>query len=160
MMAAPYNVLEVSRYAIEYSNKKNYGISNLKLQKILYFIQAYFLVEASKKCFKEKIEAWNFGPVVPEVYREYKRFGGTNIPTMTSKLEFYNMWDVKRVPYGEITISDEDKKLIDDVIDHFSEYSATDLVKLTHHQAPWKNAYSPYENNEITTESIEEYFSE
>ena len=38
-----YNALDVSRYIINYSNDKNYGISNLKLQKILYFVQAYFL---------------------------------------------------------------------------------------------------------------------
>lgn len=54
-----YNVLDVCRYVINYSNDKDYGISNLKLQKILYFIQAYFLISANKKCFEEKIEAWD-----------------------------------------------------------------------------------------------------
>lgn len=40
-----YNALDVSQYVIKYSNEQDYGISNLKLQKILYFIQAYFLIE-------------------------------------------------------------------------------------------------------------------
>ena len=39
-----YDVLEVCRHVINYSNEKEYGISNLKLQKVLYFIQSYFLI--------------------------------------------------------------------------------------------------------------------
>ena len=49
------------------------------MQKILYFIQAEFLVSENEPCFYEEIEAWNFGPVVPEVYHVYKIFGGSNI---------------------------------------------------------------------------------
>ena len=63
-----YSVLDVAKYVIFYSNEKKYDISNLKLQKILYFIQAEFLVSENEPCFYEEIEAWNFGPVVPEVY--------------------------------------------------------------------------------------------
>ena len=61
-----YNVLDICRYVIKYSNEKKYGVSNLKLQKLLYFIQAYFIIKNNDNapCFKEKIEAWNFGPVV------------------------------------------------------------------------------------------------
>lgn len=46
-----YNVLDISRYIINYSNDCNYIISNLKLQKLLYFIQVYFLIEAKKTLF-------------------------------------------------------------------------------------------------------------
>ena len=54
-----YKVLDVCKYVIDYSNEKEYGISNLKLQKILYFIQAYFLIkQPSRCCFDDKIEAW------------------------------------------------------------------------------------------------------
>lgn len=52
-----YKVLDVCRYVIDYSNEKEYGISNLKLQKILYFIQAYFLIkQPSRCCFDDRIE--------------------------------------------------------------------------------------------------------
>ena len=65
-----HSALDVARYIINYSNKKDYHISNLKLQKLLYFTQAYYLAftDSHKPCFPERIEAWNFGPVVPEVY--------------------------------------------------------------------------------------------
>ena len=71
-----YNVLGVSRYIINYCNENYYLISNLKLQKILYFVQAFFLEAKNEECFREEIEAWDFGPVVPEVYREYRKYGG------------------------------------------------------------------------------------
>ena len=77
-----YNVLDICRHVINFSNDKDYGISNLKLQKVLYFIQAYFLISTNEKCFKERIEAWDFGPVVPEAYREYKQFGSGDIPSI------------------------------------------------------------------------------
>ena len=155
-----YNVLDVCRYVINYSNDKDYGISNLKLQKILYFIQAYFLISANKKCFEEKIEAWDFGPVVPEAYREYKQFGSGDIPTVTSIVDFNedNIWDSTVWQYKDDIITPADKLLIKAVVDRFSAHSATDLVYITHHQAPWRDAYQRGRNNEITIKAIKEYF--
>ena len=44
-------------------------------------------------------------------------------------------------------------------MDRFAEYSATDLVSITHNQSPWKDTYVPHMNNEITTDAIKEYFN-
>lgn len=69
------DTLNVARYIINYSNQEKYGISNLRLQKLLYFVQAYYLISSGNPCFGDRIEAWDFGPVVPVVYHEFKRFG-------------------------------------------------------------------------------------
>lgn len=155
-----YDVLDISRYIISYSNKMDYGISNLKLQKVLYFVQAYFLIQTGHPCFKDKIEAWDFGPVVPKAYGEYKQYGCGDIPTTKSfiMIDKDNIWNSKRVEFKEIAISDDDKSLIDKVIDKFSDYSATDMVELTQHQTPWIDAISS-QSNEIKNESIFEYFN-
>lgn len=146
-----YDVLDVCHYIIDYSNKKDYGISNLKLQKILYFVQAYFLInEPSRLCFDDKIEAWNFGPVVPRAYRAYKQFAGCDIPSI-ARIKGANK---------NTNITDEDKELINAVIDKFADYSATDLVDLTHKQSPWIDAYASRINGEITPEAIKEYFDD
>ena len=157
-----YNVIDVCRHIINYSNEKEYGISNLKLQKLLYFTQAYFLLTKQEACFGEKIEAWDLGPVVPVAYREYKQFGNGNIPTITYVIEkdLDNIWNSKVIPYYDVLITTEDKRLIDSVVDKFSEYSASDLVGLTHRQKPWIDSYVPNRNNEITIKAIEEYFNE
>lgn len=158
-----YKVLDVCRHVINYSNEHDYGISNLKLQKVLYFIQAYFLTKKKDHtpCFVEKIEAWDFGPVVPEAYHEYKQYGSGDIPTIESYIMFdeNDIWNSKRIEFEDTTIADEDKALIDKVIDKFADYSATDLVSLTHRQSPWIDAYAPCQNNEITIKAIREYFN-
>lgn len=156
-----YPVRDVSHYIIVYSNKKDYGVSNLKLQKLLYFVQAFFLINDCPPCFDEKIEAWDFGPVVPEVYREYKRFGGMDIPTIDYYVKFdkKNIWNTERIYYEDI-ISNDDKEMIQAVVDKFAHCSATFLVNLTHNQDPWINAYVNGQRNEITKEDIKRYFEQ
>lgn len=159
-----YKVLDVSRYVINFSNRENYGVSNLKLQKLLYFIQAYFLMtnKNAKPCFSEKIEAWDFGPVVPVAYHEYKQYVSTDIPSVKSYVDFdvCDPWKSSIIEYDDNCISQEDKKLIETVVTKLSKFSATDLVNITHNQAPWKDVYRRYQNNEITIESMRKYFRE
>ena len=69
-----------------------------------------------------------------------------------------NVWNSKKVKFEDTTISDDDKSLIDKVIDKFADYSATDLVSLTQKQSPWNDTYIPYQNKEITIRSIMKYF--
>lgn len=125
--------------------RKKYIVSNLKLQKILYFIQAKFLVEKNTLCFSEKIEAWTFGPVIPEVHQQYKIFGNAHIPCVDVQDDF--------------KISEQDKASIDNMIDKCAKFTASQLVEITHRQTPWKKAYKSYQNNEITQLSIKEFFS-
>ena len=150
-MDMAYNVLGVCRLIVNYSNEKNYNISNLKLQKLLYFIQAYFLVKRNKPCFNEEIQAWAFGPVVPEAYQEFKQYGGCNIP------EIRDGRIGKEIKECKFEKSDQDD--IERIVDVFSGYSASALVTLSHNQDPWKNNYEPGANKEIDPKDIKEYFN-
>ena len=147
-----------------FSNEKGYGVSNLKLQKLLYFVQAAFLsmTEKHEPCFSDEIQAWDFGPVVPRAYHEYKQYGSTNIPTVKSYFVFSsgNFWEFKSHKYDETIIHDTDKEIINSVVDMFKDYSATDLVTLTHNQSPWKDAYVSRQNRIISNKSIRMYFDE
>ena len=131
-----YDVQNVAEYVITYSEVKDYGISNLKLQKILYLIQAYSLIHTKKPCFSEDIEAWDFGPVIPEVYRKYKQFGSTDIQIRFRRLE--------EVQKG---FEKEDRKRIEEVVDRFADFSAADLTILTQNQAPWNEAFGRKERS-------------
>ena len=160
-----YSAIDIARYIIKYSNEKEYRVSNLKLQKLLYFVQAYFLISLDKPAFSERIEAWSFGPVVPVVYREFKKYGSADIPPVgrwVFKSE-HNFWDIYHDDYSYIPIKKAHKKIINKVVDEFSEYSAVGLMKLTHDQTPWKEAFNPqsyHHNNEITNKDIKKYFEE
>jgi uncharacterized phage-associated protein len=158
-----YKVLDVCRHIINYCDDKEYNVSNLKLQKILYFIQAYFLTQTEDKmpCFEEKIEAWDFGPVVPTAYHEYKQYGSADIPRISFFYDFAidEKFHIKRVEYVDDEISAEDKQLIDKMIDKLADYSTTTLVSITHNQAPWRDAYSQGKNTVITTDAIRRYYN-
>lgn len=155
-----YNVLDVCRYIINYSNEKGYEISNLKLQKLLYFVQGCFLIEKNEPCFNDPIEAWEFGPVVSEAYQEYKMYGASNIPPITKyfHIDKENWLNSGYVKYQDNVISNEDKKIIEQVVDSLSSATALDLVRTTHEQTPWKDAYVAGKNSIISLDDIKKYF--
>lgn len=156
-----YDVLDVSRYIITYCNDKGYPISNLKLQKLLYFVQAYFLVKLDKPCFKEDIVAWASGPVVIEAYKEFKEYGSNNIPqvknyfsnNISNNLSQYQ----NLIPY-QSNMEENDKIVIGNILNSYAGYSASRLVEITHHQSPWKDAYIPNSSNIISKQSIIDFF--
>jgi len=140
-----YEVLLIARYIIEHEFECNRSVSNLRLQKLLYFVQLYFLMCRNTPCFSGRMEAWDFGPVVPEVYHKYKRFGSMIIQEIDH--------------FAKSEISDNDRILIDDMLDECANKATRDLVEITHQQSPWKNAYKNPITNEITLDSIRELVS-
>lgn len=156
-----YDVLDICRYIINYSNENFCGISNLKLQKILYFIQAHFLTtNEGTPCFSDDIVAWDFGPVVPSAYHEYKQFGAANIPPIDFYIEIgsNSIWESKKKKFDDSFIVKQDKEKINYILILFASYSATSLVELTHKQSPWINAHKTGMNCIILKKSIKEYF--
>lgn len=109
-----YPVLSIAKYIIDKCTKDRYPISNLQLQKILYYIQREFLQQGAM-AFQEDIEAWQFGPVVPEVYKQYCGFGALPI----------------RMKY-EIAIQPNDKNIIDSIVEKKRILNPWDMVSDTH----------------------------
>ena len=73
-----YNAIDLSKYIVSKCVTDGHPISNLQLQKILYYIQKDFL-QRDEVAFSDNIEAWQFGPVVPNVYYHYCGFGAMPI---------------------------------------------------------------------------------
>ena len=152
-----YSAIDVARYVVNYANSHDMMVSNLKLQKILYFIQLNFLMKnPNSPCFSDDIEAWAFGPVIPEVYREFKRYGSLSIPPV---IEYYDtsngIWNTKKVPY-KTKMTLKNQELVNDVVITCEEYSASDLVAITRHQPPWIKARKSY-NHIISIESMQKF---
>lgn len=142
-----YSALDIAKYIIVYCNTIGSAISNLKLQKVLYFVQAEFLVTIDTACFKEKIEAWALGPVVPVVYQKYKVFGSSIIPNIS--VGFFDRRIIQR----------DHRRLIEGVVDACKDFSASELVSLTHSQSPWLDVYVKGKNNVIKKSAIRKFFS-
>lgn len=77
-MKTSYKAIDIAKYVVNKCTIEDYPISNLQLQKILYYIQKDFL-KLDMEAFSDEIEAWQFGPVVPEVYYYFCGFGSLPI---------------------------------------------------------------------------------
>lgn len=121
------------------------GLTNLKLQKLLYFAQAASLSLKDKPLFNDRIEAWKFGPVVPTVYQALKSFGNEPVK-MTGPAQ---------------DVSSEVAVLLEDVWGVYGKFSAHELVNITHNHLPWKEVYdSGSADNEIKTENMRRYYAD
>lgn len=122
---------KLAQYIIKKCFRDNAPISNLQLQKILYFIQVEFLKNFNCICFHDEIEAWMFGPVVPVVYREYQLYGALPI-----KIDYIDT----ELLLKEFTKKKQNK--IDDIINIRKKQSAWDMVHETHKKGKaWDKIY-------------------
>lgn len=120
-----YKAIDVAKYIVSYCNEMNHPISNLKLQKLLYYAWIDFYKETKVYLFEDLICAWQLGPVVPDVYYEFCSYAGIPIPRSYI-----------------VDISDNDKLLINATIDKYSSYTASELVDKTHKKGkPWDLMY-------------------
>ena len=128
MLYAKYDALDVAEYVLWYcENKLKTPITNLQLQKILYYIQGKSLELYNKPLFDNNIEAWDYGPVIPDVYYEYNRFIANPITGV--------------VPIDTNLFDCDEVKLIESVVNNKFKINVWELVKQTHKETPWKKNY-------------------
>lgn len=118
----------------------------LKLQKILYYCYAYHLCITGKELFKEKVLAWQWGPVVKEVYDQYKKYGGATI-------------DACEKADDDINLSAESLSVISSVLDAYGSFSGSGLMQRTHTEKPWIEAYEQGKGTEINKDTIKNFYS-
>lgn len=144
-MATP---LDVSRYFVRLSSPE-WGdyLSNLKLQKLLYYAQGMHLALSGEPIFDEEIEAWDHGPVVPSMYQYFKGENSKSIPVDPEFDPLHCSLDK-----GQLDILKE-------VFDVYGQYSAWKLRNMTHSEAPWKSIFKEGVFNQvISKELIKDYF--
>lgn len=157
-----YNVMDVARLIVNYSIEISRPVSNLKLQKLLYFVQVAFIYRYGYSCYEEPIVHWRHGPVVESVYQNYKAYGAENI--LDKELEYFSfMFDVRTMSFVmESKIYDENMfeashlKLIKSIVDSYKDVSPWDMVELTHKEKAW---IETERNEEITLDMIKQYQS-
>jgi uncharacterized phage-associated protein len=112
--------LDVAKYMIAQSAKKQSPISNLKLQKLLYYCQAWHLASERKALFPDVIEAWVHGPVVPTVFQHYREYKWTPIKEST-------------IP----ALPSDKAMFVNKVLAAYGKLSAEQLERLSHKEEPW-----------------------
>ncbi len=125
----------------EMYKEESISFTNLKLQKMLYYAQSMSLAVYGKKLFDDKLIAWKYGPVVPNVYQTYKVCGKNDIEVADA-----------------VTFEDDIVVLLEYVYEQFGKFTAIELMKKTHNEKPYKTIYKEGEDNEMPDKLLKENF--
>ncbi len=161
-MSNNISIIDLSRFLIAYFNSIGEEITPLKLQKLLYYIQAWNLVYLNDSLFAEEAEAWVNGPVYRKVYDAYKESGSEPLKINTSVDK--NIENYQSELLSKLNLNTDQKELLDAVIKKYGLMPTFQLVYLTHSESPWNIArerFAPFEpsSEKITYESMKSYYS-
>ncbi len=139
------DALDVANFFIEMTNADDEGcMTNLKLNKLVYFAQAWSLAKLGRPLFEEDAQAWQHGPVIPSVYRAFSPCGRERISETAGE-------------YDDSKYSEEERDLLLDVTEKYCSYSALGLRDLTHKKgSAWSQTYSEAKTNKIPKDLIKE----
>jgi uncharacterized phage-associated protein len=139
-------VRDVANYFILLSDGGD--LTNLKAQKLVYYAYGLYLARYNKRLFEEPIEAWAYGPVVPDLYHNFKQYKEQPIPLPSS-------FNVNAIP-------EETRKFLQNVYVEYGEYKAKDLCDLSHiKHAPWDVVFNDdTKNYSINDSLLRVYFTE
>lgn len=140
-----YKVLDIANELLRYAQNATGGdlMSNMKLQKMLYYQQGFHLAMFGEPLFEEEIEAWMYGPVVPSVYDNYKSYKRDGIPCNV-EAEFHFE-------------KPNEEALFNEVCKVYGKFSAIGLMNMTHEELPWKSTPTG-EGNVIDKSKMQSFF--
>lgn len=147
MKKAKYSANQIAEWFLYYNRMMMQEadadtISNLKLQKLLYYAQGCYLALRDTTLFDEKILAWKHGPAINEIYQKYKSYGSNGIRYIKTFNE---------------NIDDDTENILKQVYEEFGQYSAWGLRNMTHNETPW---IETVQSSEIKLDSIKNYFKD
>jgi uncharacterized phage-associated protein len=131
---------DVANYLICSAHDSGSFISNLKLQKLLYYAQAWHLALFDKKLFADRFQAWIHGPAIPSIYRTYKKYGWMNIDEEPARPSF----------------DEQTRNFLEELLDEYGSLDARRLEWLTHREDPWLMARNDAPSDESCTSWIDE----
>lgn len=133
---------DVARYFLaQVEEDAGDSITNLKLQKLVYYAQGFHLALYDEQLFPERIEAWKHGPVVPDLYHALKQFGADPV-----RLDG---------EFNPDNYTPKVRELLDEIYSVYGQYSALRLRSITHQEPPWRQ--TP-DGETISLELMRDYF--
>jgi uncharacterized phage-associated protein len=134
-----YDSLAIANYFIKLARTHGEALTPMKVQKLVYFAHGWNLAIHDEPLLNERIQAWKYGPVVPELYRELKDYGSTPIPNPVQVIRFEGAGISVATPqledYGSTAAT---AQLLDRIWAVYGRYSAIQLSNATHAPgSPW-----------------------
>ncbi len=140
-----YEARKICNFLLTRYDARIYDLTNLRLNKLLYFIHGWVLTRRSQGLVRNHFEAWQLGPVIRPVFDTFKVFGEKQIDGLAEHLD-YASGQKKAIPYGDITRVDAET--IAAVFESYVPYTTGQLVELSHETGgPWHVVYTAWAND-------------
>jgi len=157
--SAGFDGRAVANFVLDYCDERSLEITNLALQKILFFCHAESVVRRKTPLIKHEFEAWKHGPVLQYLYSEFKNFDDRPITSRATRLDPSTG---KRL-IAECELNSLDRVFLNAVLDIYTRIDTWQLVKLSHAEGgPWDKTWNHDGNTnpgmKITTQDILESF--
>ncbi len=133
-----YDGRAIANYVLDFCEKRGRGVTNLALQKIVYFCHVWTLLDRQQPLIKHEFEAWKHGPVIQYLYHDFKEFDNAPITKRALSLDPFTGERTKAF----CVLDDATEKLLARIIDFYSQLSASHLVDLSHvEDGPWHTVW-------------------
>jgi uncharacterized phage-associated protein len=122
----------IANYFLDLAQATGQPIDPMKLQKLVYYAHGWFAGHTGQELINESVEAWPYGPVIPSLYHEFKRFGSNWIHGRAAEYAHGELVEVPRPADAGI------RAFLDNVWNAYSQYTGIKLSELTHApEGPW-----------------------
>jgi uncharacterized phage-associated protein len=147
-----YTPGHVANYFLWKAQSEGKTITPLKLIKLVYIAYSWNLVMYKNRLFEERIEAWKYGPVIPSLYHEFKRFGSNSIDTFATELSLGSGESSPVFP--AIEMYREEGGVVDAVWQNYGDKTGEELSNITHKGSPWLDAWKKGKNAPLDDKKI------
>lgn len=143
-----YKSLAVANYLLEKAKSHNDTLTPMQLIKLSYIAHGWMLGKYGAALLLEPVEAWQYGPVIPSIYRAIKDFKSSPVECVSG----YS-------PYAPIQFNEKEKEIMDFVYDKYAKYDGIVLSNATHQpQSPWSQVPLNYPALAISDDIIEHFY--
>lgn len=153
-----YSSLQVANFIIAQADKSRRRLTQMQLQKLVYFCHGFFLAVSGQPLVEDPVEAWEYGTVFPKLREATKRYGRAPINQLIAWEDVGPLTAKERHP-ALADFSDDDISVMKSVWKAFGHFEAFKLSAISHDPSgPWAEVYRDRENRVIPNESIRRYF--
>lgn len=142
-----YDVITIADAILKLAKKKGQALTPMQLMKLVYIAHGWSLALRDKDLFQDRIEAWKYGPVIPDLYFATKQWGRSPIPL--DKID------------GDIGIDADTNNFLNDVVDNYAHIDGIALSHMTHKPGtPWSQVYVDGRNASIPDDCIASHYKQ
>src|ERR1700730_189082 len=133
-----HDVRAVANFVLELAEKEGRKVTNLSINKIVFFLHSNYLIQFNRPLVSAKIEAWNYGPVFRELYKEFKQFGDQSIKGRAQRLSA----STGILEVCELQLSEKDREYLERLARKYIRLSPGNLISLSHEKGgPWDQVW-------------------